>query len=188
MLNNELSREYALILAKYLKKFKLESVDIAYLINNTRTTIDGLLKGEKTVVLNTLEQIAQCFGLRYFEFGNPKNPIPSLQDLPKKTQDRIEYRKREGLSQKTTHTKRDINAQIRYVLTQYKLNDKFLIEDVQKAILKEFQIKYHISEIMDRIRKSFSPYLLKTEEKFVEKVGRGAKPNYMKVVKELPRY
>ncbi|RZK48757.1 MAG: hypothetical protein EOO99_08600 [Pedobacter sp.] len=185
MLNNKVSREYAFILAKYLKKYDLETIDIAYLINSSRSAIDGLLLGNKTAVLHTLEAIAQCFGLSYYEFGNPNHPLPHLNELPSKTLQRIKFRKKEGPYRRTQNNRREINAQIKQILTNYKVDQKFLIEDIQKAIISEFKVRYQISEIMDRIRKSFSNYIIKTDEKFTDKVGRGAKPNYMLIIKEI---
>eukprot|EP00388_Colpodella_angusta_P003307 GDKJ01011697.1.p1 GENE.GDKJ01011697.1~~GDKJ01011697.1.p1 ORF type:complete len:184 (+),score=6.32 GDKJ01011697.1:746-1297(+) len=179
----DLSKEYSDILAKYLKIFKLESIDIAYLIRTKREVIDGLLKNEKGVVLNTLEQIAQVFGLRYFEFGNPYNPLPSFKSLPEKTKQRIAYRKKEGPVVETTYTTSEINNQIHDVLSKYNVGDEFLAEDIANWILEKYGVKYSVTEIVNRFNKSFKGIIESTGRKDIKRKGRGRKPLFYRLLK-----
>ena len=179
-----LTKEYSKILAKYLKIFKLESIDIAYLVKTKKDVIEGILKNEKGIVLNTLEQVAQVFGLRYFEFGNPHHPIPSFDSLPEKTKQRIAYRKEEGPSVETTYTPSDINEQINKAILSYNVGEEFLAEDIANSILEEDGEKYSVSQIIDRFNKSFKEKIEKTDRKDMAKEGRGPKPVFYKLVKK----
>lgn len=180
----DLSKEYSKILAKYLKTFRLESIDIAYLIGTKKEVIDGLLKNKKGVVLFTLEQIAQIFGLRYFELGNPNQPIPSSELLPEKTKQRIAYRKKEGPSIETTYTASAINYQIKKVLSGYNVGNEFLAEDISNTICEKYGIKYSVTEIINRLNKSFKEIVKKTDKKDIERLGRGPKPVFYKLIKK----
>lgn len=181
----DLSKEYSKILAKYLKIFKLESIDIAYLIKTKKEVIDGLLTNQKSVVLYTLEQIAKIFGLRYFEFGNPHHPMPSSDTLPEKTKERIAYRKKEGPSVETTYSSSDINSHINSVLSSYKIGNEFLAEEITSKISQEFGKTYTVSEVINRFKSSFSKNIEKTVKKDTVREGRGPKPFYYKLVKKV---
>jgi len=180
----DLSKEYSKILATYLKIFKLESIDIAYLIKTKKEVIDGLLTNQKSVVLYTLEQIAKIFGLRYFEFGNPYHPIPSSDTLPEKTKQRIAFRKKAGPPLEITYTSSDINNHISDVLSSYDLGDQFLAEEIASKILQAYGQTYTVSEIINRFKSSFSRNIEKTNRKDNSREGRGPKPFYYKLVKK----
>jgi len=181
----DLSKEYSKILERYLSKFKLESIDIAYLIKTKRAVTDGLLKNQKGVVLYTLEQIAQVFGMRYFEFGNPKHPLPTYVSLPETTKERIKYRKKEGPAVETTYNASQINNQISDVLSNYKIGDEFLAEHITNKIQMKFGETHSVSEIINRFKKSFKVYIEKTKRKEMARKARGPKPFYYKLVKKV---
>lgn len=183
MIKVDLSKEYSKILKKYLKTFELESIDIAYLVKTKKDVIDGVLKNEKSVVLYTLEQIAQIFSLRYFEFGNPNHPVPSFDSLPEKTKQRIAYRKKEGPAKEITYTSSEINNRISDVLSTFKSGDEFLAEEIVNSISKKYGETYSVSEIINRFNNSFKKYIEKTERKDAKREGRGPKPVYYRLVK-----
>lgn len=185
MIKIDLSKEYSKILKKYLKTFKLESIDIAYLVQTKKDVIDGVLKNEKSVVLYTLEQIAQIFGLRYFELGNPNHPVPSLDSLPEKTKQRMAYRKKEGPAKETTYTSSEINNRISEVLSTLESGDEFLAEKIVSSIRKKYGETYSVSEILNRFNNSFKGYIKKTNRKDLTREGRGPKPVYYRLVKEV---
>ncbi|RQO66815.1 hypothetical protein DBR40_21405 [Pedobacter sp. KBW01] len=184
MIKIDLSKEYSKILKKYLKTFKLESIDIAYLVQTKKDVIDGVLKNEKGIVLYTLEQIAQIFGLRYFEFGNPNYPIPSFDSLPAKTKQRIAYRKKVGPPKEVTYKQSDINDQIKEILARHKIGDQFLAEEIAKQILEKFGNSYSVTEIVNRFKKSFKSNIEKTEKKDTSRETRGPKPLFYRLVKK----
>ena len=176
--------EYAKQLKNYMKRFGLQNVDVAYLAKTNREVVSGILKGEKGAVLKTLEAISNIFGLRYFEFGNPNNSIPSFDSLPEKTKQRIAYRKAEGDPKAVTYTPSDINHQISKVIKNYKIGDEFLAEDVANSILEEDGETYSVSQIIDRFKKSFKGEIEKTERKDTTRIGRGPKPVFYKLKKK----
>jgi len=176
--------EFAKILRKYMKKFSLEAIDIAYLANSVKRTISSVLDNSGSLQLETAEAIAQSFGLRFFEFGNPNFPIPSFESLPEKTKQRIAYRKKEGPAKAITYTSSDINEQINKVIKSYAAGDEFLAEDIANSILEEHGESYSVSQIIDRINKSFKGKIEKTERKDMSKEGRGPKPVFYKLKKK----
>lgn len=182
MIKIDLSKEYSKILKKYLKAFGLESIDIAYLVQTKKDVIDGVLKNEKSVVLYTLEQIAQIFNLRYFEFGNPNYPIPSFDSLPEKTKQRIAYRKKEGPAKEITYTSSEINISISKVLATFKVGDEFLAEEIASIIKEKYHLTYSVSEIINRFNNSFKGSVEKTSRKDESRKGRGPKPVYYRLV------
>jgi hypothetical protein len=176
--------EFAEILRRYMKKFSLEAIDIAYLAKSIKKTISSVLDNTGSIQLETAEAIAQSFGLRYFEFGNPDHPIPSFDSLPEKTKQRIAYRKAEGTPKETTYTQSDINHQINEAITIYKVGDEFLAEDIAISILEEYGETYSVSQIIDRFKKSFKEKIERTERKDTTREGRGPKPVFYKLVKK----
>jgi len=176
--------EFAKILRKYMQKFSLEAIDIAYLANSIKRTIVSVLDNSGSLHLETAEAIAQSFGLRYFEFGNPNHPVPTLSSLPEKTKQRIAYRKKEGPAVETTYTPSDINHQIIKAIKKYSTGDEFLAEDVAYSILEEDGDQYPVSQIIDRFNKSFKDEIERTDRKDTSRESRGRKPAYYRLVKK----
>lgn len=184
-MSNKATKEYADILKKYMKKFSLDIVDIVFLAKSTnKKNIQALLDYKGGLTLETQEAISAIFGLRYFEFGNPNQPIPKLDSLPEKTKLRIAFRKQEGTPREITYTHSKINQQIADVITNFNVGDEFLAEDIASSILKEYEITYSASQIIDRINKSFKEVIIKTDRKETNRKGRGPKPIYYKLIKK----
>src|SRR5690606_3309484 len=173
-------------LKRYLQVFKLEPIDIAFLINTKKEVIEGLLSGKKGVVLKTLELISQVFGLRYFEFGNPNHPMPSSDSLPETTKDRIAFREKEGPHEDTTYNAVLLNEKITVVLNNYKKGDEFLAEHIVKGLSKMFKESYSTSEVGKRLTESMDDYIIKTTRQDTDRKGRGPKPFYFKLVRRVP--
>lgn len=178
-------KEYAKILRKYMKAFSLEAIDIAYLAKSVKRTITSVLNNTGSLELETLENIAMSFGLRYYEFGNPKYPTPFFDSLPEKTKQRIAYRKMEGPSKETTYSQSDINKKITIVLATYKIGDEFLAEEIANSILEKYGETYAVSEIIDRFKKTFKEHIEKTNRKDTSREGRGPKPVFYRLVKAV---
>lgn len=184
----EVAREYAQILKKYLNHFALESIDLAFLVETRKDIIDGLLEAKSGVVLKTLDKIAQVFGLKYYEMGNPEFPLPQMEKLPSATLDRIRYRKTMGPYIEQNYTPSEINEKLIVILSSLRENEEFLMENIAKRINTIFPEKpVNTSLVIDRINKSFSTYFEKTDRKDLYKKGKGAKPYYYKTVKKLPK-
>ncbi|KLT64733.1 hypothetical protein [Pedobacter sp. BMA] len=179
----DVSTEYAKRLTQYMKRFGLYSVDIAHLADTTSDIIIGILSGEKGLVLITLENIANIFGLRYFEFGNPKHPIPSFSQLPEDTQLRIKFRKDKGKPEKITYKQSPINEHIQIVLGTYALTEEILIEDVIRKIKEKYDVIYKPGEISDRFKKTFKSIVQETGKRNISKIGPGPKPKFYKLIR-----
>ena len=181
----DVSSEYANQLKAYMKNFSLYNVDIAYLAKTNSEVIAGILQEKKGIVLKTLEAISNIFSLRYFEFGNPRYPIPTLESLPSKTQQRISFRKKEGLPKETIYSQNAINERIKTILLTYKIGSEFLAEEIANNILRKYGETYPVSEIVDRFKKTFKVSIEKTGRKDATRQGRGPKPVFYRFVKAL---
>ncbi|WP_443944276.1 hypothetical protein ACJVDH_15305 [Pedobacter sp. AW1-32] len=179
--------EYAQQLKRYMKRFGLHNVDIAHLAKTNSKVISGILKGQKGAVLKTLEGISNIFGLRYFEFGNPDYPIPSSETIPENTKQRIIYRKKAGTPEEITYTQSDINERIRQVLANYHIRSEFLGQEIANSILEKYGESYSVSEIIDRLKKTFKGNIEKTNRKHTARKGRGPKPVYYKLTKSVKK-
>lgn len=186
MCTRSVSEEYAEILSSYLNRFGLETVDMAFLAGTSRDIIDGLVTGKSGVVLKTLEKISQSFGVKYYELGNPNYPIPTFESLPKKTRDRIAYRKKVGPHKEESYNSLDLNEKITIALSLLKENDEFLIEELVDMINERCGDTTDTSLIGDRLSKTFKAYVIKTNRKGKSKSGRGRRPYYFKLTTQLP--
>ncbi|MFA6071819.1 MAG: hypothetical protein WC810_24855 [Janthinobacterium sp.] len=150
----DVSIEFGDQLIKYLKHFGLIEADLVRLINSTNTDdIKEILSGKKGVVLKTAERISNIFGLRYFEFGNPKRPIPKITDLPKATQAAILERKKKGNPEIIRNNDLNLGVHVRNVLASAKLANEFTSSDVLKLLPAEIINQITSRRITDLFRK-----------------------------------
>lgn len=149
----DISSEFGKQLEKYLKSFGLIIPDIARLIKSSTESIDNALNGKKGVVLKTAERIANLFGLRYFEFGNPKFPLPKVNDLPQDTQIAIEQRKKKGNPEIIRNNDLNLGIHVRKVLESKKLASEFASSDILRLLPDEVKNQITSRRITDLLRK-----------------------------------
>lgn len=178
--------EYALILESNMKKFGLESLDIAFLSGVNKKTIDAVLNRTGGIELKSLESISCIFGLRYFQFGNPDFDISQFDSLPEETKVRIAFRKADGQHINTDYDHPLLNEKIKIILTNYNIGDEFLSEDIVREMLKVFKEKVSTSKVTKRLVNSLSEYALQTKKTYKVKGKKGRKPMYYKLIKEIP--
>lgn len=178
--------EFAKILRKYIKKFGLDPIDIAFLSKVNKKTIDAVLAGTGGIELNSVDEISLIFGLRYFEFGNPDFEMPSFDSLPEATKARIAFREKEGPHQDTTYNTVLLNEKIMVVLAEYKKGDEFLAEHIAKGLLETFKESFSTSEVGKRLTESMNEYVTQTTRKDESKRGKGRKPFYFQLNKRVP--
>lgn len=178
--------EFAKILRKYMKKFGLNPIDIAFLSKVNKKTIDAVLAGTGGIELDSVDEISLIFGLRYFEFGNPDFAMPSFDSLPEATKVRIAFRKKEGPHEDTTYNTVLLNEKIVVVLAEYKNGDEFLAEHIVAKLLETFKEKMSTSEVTTRLSNSLIKYVAQTDKKHESKMGKGRKPFYYRLIKKIP--
>jgi len=187
-MNSNLSKEYAQILKLYLAKFGLEPGDIAFFLKSRKGVVEGLLNSKNEIVLTTLEAISQIFGLRYYQFGDPKFPMPHLNDLPEETKARIKYRKEKGPSITITYNSRDLKEKIHFILSEYNIHDEFLPSEIGKKVNKKFQLELpNFKQITDRFKKDFQEFIEKTGESKKIKGKKGRREEYYRLIKKVPK-
>lgn len=179
-------KELIEILLKYMEKFGLEPIDVAYLSKVNKKTIETLLAGTGGIELESVDDISLIFGLRYFQFGNPDFEMPSFDSLPEATKARIALRKKEGPHEKTTYSTVLLNEKIVVVLAEYKKGDEFLAEHIVRDLAKSFEENFSTSEVGKRLSESLTDYITKTNRQDKDRTRRGPKPFYFELNKKVP--
>lgn len=174
------------ILAKYMQAYGLEAIDIAFLTKSTRKNIQSVLDLKGSLELERLEAIAQIFGQHYYEFGNPEHPMPPKNALPTSTLNRIQFRNAAGPHTPTSYKSLDILEKLTIILSKYKVNDEFLAEDIVKSINMTYGEQIDTTIAGGRLASAFKGYVEKTDKQDMDRIGRGPKPYYYKIVKQIP--
>lgn len=178
------SIEYSQVLKGYMSEYNMEAIDIAFLIKTKKEVIEGLLDSKKGIVLNTLEAIAQIFGLRYFQFGDPNFPMPDYHSLPQKTKDRITYRKKEGSSLSRSYNSLGLTEKILIVLSKYGAEDQFLPSEIGKKVNIEFNLNLvDFNKITDRFKKGLKGIVEKTGNTHKIEDKKGPSEEYYRLIK-----
>ncbi|GGC46059.1 hypothetical protein GCM10011386_42930 [Parapedobacter defluvii] len=178
--------ELAKILKRYMKKFGLGPIDIAFLSKVNKKTIEAVLAGTGGIELDSVDEISLIFGLRYFEFGNPDFEMPSFDSLPEKTKARIAFRKKEGPHEETSYDQRLLNEKIIVVLAEYNQDGEFLAEHIVTKLLETFKEEVSTSEVTTRLNNPLNEYVIQTDKKDTKKEGKGRKPYYFQLIKKIP--
>lgn len=185
-MHKKLLEEYANILEKYMRRFGLEPLDIAFLAKVNKKTIDAVLARTGGIELDTLEAISQVLGLRYFQFGDPNFKMPSFNSLPEKTKARVAFRKKEGPHREKTYDQPLLNEKITVILAKYSKGDEFLTQHIVTQVFEEFKEKVSTSEIGKRLVNSLNEYVLQTKKTYENKGKKGRKPYYFRLIKNIP--
>lgn len=178
--------EFVKILIKYMNKFGLEAIDIAFLAHSTRINIQNLLDLKGSLELERMESIAQAFELHHYQFSDPKQKIPEYKSLSERTRKRIEYRKQNGPYVPENRNTSTINEKITVALSFLEMGDEFLTEQlVEKINTVDADITTTTSIVGDRLAKSFSKQVENTNRPNLDKKGKGAKPVYFKLLSSI---
>lgn len=70
----------------YRESAGLTQQEYAQLLKSNQGYIGSLESGNKNVQIETMQHHAAVFGVMFYELANPKNPIPTLEQMPKKLQ------------------------------------------------------------------------------------------------------
>lgn len=180
--------EFVKVLIKYMEKFGLEAIDIAFLSFTNRTNIENLINLKGSLELPRMEAIAQSFGMHHYEFSNPNHEIPDYELLPERTRQRIGFRKKNGPYVPETRKSLTINEKITIALSFVSKGDEFLTEQiVEKINIVDADITSTTSSVGDRLSKSFLNYVENTNKPYTEKKGKGAKPFFYKLLSEIKK-
>lgn len=149
---SDVSVEFGTQLMKYLKHFNLSAAYLPGLSKLSTQSVDKILVGEKGIVLKSAEDIANVFGLRYFEFANPKHPLPKFEDLPIATVEAIEKSSKTGTTKITRKKGLHLPKHVKEALNHKHLAPEFTSADVMELLPKSIkeQIKsIHITNLFN---------------------------------------
>lgn len=181
-MNKTIVDEYIDILQYYLEYYGIYSIDIKNLLNTSTDIVQDIKKGKNGPTLKKLEAIAQLFGLKYYEFGNPEFKLPEKENLPTPTQEKLLWRAEVGPPESKKYNKLDLNNAVIDALTAFKDTEKFLTSEVYDNLPQELKGKLG-SAI--RITGLFSDELSENVEKTGEKLEKGEvgrRQEYYKVI------
>jgi len=181
-------KEYADILTKYMKKFGLEPIDIAYLAKSAKKNIIAVLNQTGSLEIETLEAISQIFGLRYYQFGDPNFSLPKFESLPDRTKERIIHRKEVGQPIPKTYSSLELKEKITNVLSDYHVGSIFLPSELGNKINTKFDLGLSdFKQITDRLKKDLHGIVEKTGKKNKVKGKRGRPEEYYRLVKRVAK-
>lgn len=148
----KVSIEFGEQVKKHLKMFGLIEADLAYLIKSNSNDIDDIIHGSKTVGLKKAERIANIFGMRYYEFGNPNHSLPAISELPSRTQEAITSRKRKGITERD-YDKRVSENLDKIIRDTDVLHYPIKAEDIRLKLPEEIKNTISASRISDLLTK-----------------------------------
>ncbi|MEN5380720.1 hypothetical protein [Sphingobacterium kitahiroshimense] len=174
--------EFVSIIQYYMDYYGLYNIDIKNLLNATTDIVEDLKKAKNGPTLKKLELISNVYGLRYFEFGNPHYPLPTLENLPETTREKIFQRKELGPPESKNYNKLGLNQAVLNALISFEDKIEFLPSDVYESLSSDLKNKLGSPT---RITGLFSHELKNNVEKTgnnVKKHEVGRPEEYYKVI------
>lgn len=89
-------KEYGLRVSNALEFYGLSTTDLAHLIDASSANINDIIKGKVGLSISKMIDIAKVFGMKYYDFANPKVSLLDSSTLPSSTQKKIKERDQKG--------------------------------------------------------------------------------------------
>lgn len=166
--------KYRATIKKYRKYFELTQGDLSSLLNIEETRYNGIESGRRVLDIDTADEIAAVYGLRYFEMGQDGQSIPEIEHLPKTTQNVILERKKSGIKPK--NTERNLGFYLDKLIKEKKLNLPVTAKEVWMELPKETKENSTSTEITSMLTK-------KPRNKMIAKVGKRGKEHLFQLKK-----
>lgn len=138
------AREFIDQIKACLIHYDMPEGDLGKLIRTGVTDIKNIFNFSRVVGFKKAEQIANVFGLRYFEFGNPDFDFLDFDKLPPETQQVILDRKNKGYDEPKGLR---LNTHIDRALSSGALKEEFTSEDVLMLFPDEIKIQTQANRI-----------------------------------------
>ncbi len=106
--------------------FKLKQIDVAKLASLTQPEYSKIENGSARPGLDKLQNIAQVYGLNYWELANPHLDFPSIHTLPSKVQKLLE----DVAPDAKLYKKIDLAHHMEQVLNRYRPDEEFLPSEI----------------------------------------------------------
>ncbi|WP_426476084.1 helix-turn-helix domain-containing protein [Chryseobacterium sp. CBSDS_008] len=143
------------IIKDYRHHFKLSRENIIALSGLNRSSYTSIELGTGNVDFDKVSAISEIYGLQIWEFINPKQKIPTLEELPLATKklvinqkDKVIYTKRNNLN---------LPKKIKIILNSGELPVEFTASDIWKLLPGHIKKDIKTIRVTDIIsRKSFS--------------------------------
>ncbi|MGH2624531.1 MAG: hypothetical protein ACRDE7_12750, partial [Sphingobacterium sp.] len=133
--------EFVVILQYYMDYYGLYSIDIKNLLNTTTDIHRDLKVAKNGPTLTKAEAIANLFGLKYYEFGNPNFPLLEKENLPPRTREKIEWRKEIGPPKSKLYNKLDLNQAVLNELKKFADTKEFLPSEIYRSLPTDLREK-----------------------------------------------
>lgn len=139
--------EFADRIQEALFHYGLEEGDLGKLIGTNATDIIKIINYTRTLGLNRANKISSVFGMKYYEFGNPKITFLPHENLPKRTLDAIKERKKNGPSNITINTELDLPYHTMIALSKLDLKSEFTAKDILDKLPEEIKSQIEANRI-----------------------------------------
>ena len=160
------NEKYRATIKRYRKHFELTQGDLSSLLNIEETRYNGIESGRRILDIDTADEIAAVYGLRYFEMGQDTQAIPELEHLPKATQDIVLERRESGVKPK--NTERNLGFYLDKLIKEKKLNLPITAKELWLQLPMETKENSTSTEITSMLTK-------KPRNQTIVKVGRKGK-------------
>lgn len=144
-------KEFGEIARRYREHFGFGQHDIGELSDLTQPEYSNIENGEKSIDIDRVDQVAEAYGLRYYEMSNPKFPIPAFAELPAKTQAKIlEIRDR---PKKTKNYKIDLAGELDKIIESGFIDQPRTALEIWEQLPEELRKKVKPVRISDLLGK-----------------------------------
>lgn len=143
--------KYRATIKKYRKHFELTQGDLSSLLDIEESRYNGIESGRRVLDIDTADEIAAVYGLRYFEMGQDIQSIPELKHLPKATQNIVLERRKSGVKPK--NTERNLGFYLDKLIKEKKLNLPITAKELWMQLPKETKENSTSTEITSMLTK-----------------------------------
>ncbi len=139
--------EFASRISEAMTFYGLEEGDIGKLIGTNATDIRNIVNLEKTLGLKRANKIASVFGMKYYQFGNPKTKFLAKDRLPKRTISAINERIKSGPSTGKIDTELNLPMHTMEVLSKFELLSEFTPKSIHEKLPEDIKSKVESNRI-----------------------------------------
>ncbi|QIY83000.1 helix-turn-helix transcriptional regulator [Chryseobacterium sp. NEB161] len=147
-MNSENSR-IRLLIKRYREHFKFSQNDIVKLTGLTQSAYSSLETGKGNIDFDKTNLVSNVYGLKVWEFINPKQKVPTLDSLPNTTK-KIALKNK---SKPKSNYHLDLPEKIKIILRSGRLPTTFTVNDIKNLLKENIQSDINASRITTTIKR-----------------------------------
>lgn len=138
-----------LLIKQYREHFKFSQNDIVKLTGLTQSAYSSLETGKGNIDFDKTNLVSNVYGLKVWEFINPKQKIPTLDSLPNATK-KIALKNK---SKPKGNYHLDLPEKIKIILGSGRLPTTFTVNDIKNLLAENIQSDINASRITTTIKR-----------------------------------